>query len=367
MSDFKKIKNIADVPIEDYRRHLKYVEHIESIEASLMHLEINKRVCQREKMINIKEFKKENKGLYYQHISLLNTIEQEVKWATYHYQLYELEQLRYRQWYNFMLLDGAGWKPIKKKSGVFPNPELLNGLNWRCELSLIMTYRIFFNRMIEYCQLFLPLDYFDEAWILDNDTTYSDRVTHELHHINTIGFKSQEKLLGESISDYVKTNNRLLLFLGDANEVIIRKKKGIIESVRIVTGEIGSLRANESQLEMLNDLIKESNSFLCDIKEGGGFIRGDDIIVLKELWKEAMFFPEKGNQKFIFGRKRSSLKQDFAKSLRPLYAALKGRFETNNLYKFQDYTNRDYYRYIIDLLEIPISLATEENLEYHLK
>lgn len=351
MNKFDHIKDISAVPADDYYQYQEYLDYLYRDDTSII----------------IEKFEQESNREYYQHIWTLDIMNRELVWATRYFALSKVEAFWFKRCYYTCLVQGEGWYPSPKITGSYPPPELLEGIDDLNQLLLIALYRIFFHRMIEYAEDFLPADFYLDPEVISSDTpTYvvQEKILKILHNYTS---QNSTPTMGQTLSQFCSENKRLLYFLIKADRITLEIKDKAISKVSIHNPHNkGSYKANSTQIEMLNDLREEGSNLLSEINRGQIITDSKEISILYDLWKSQMYFPYE-NKTYVFGPKKNTSKKHFVHSLKPLYRILKDRFRVQDSNKFATYTNRNFYNYIIDFLDIPNIMASPDDLEYYLK
>lgn len=154
--------------------------------------------------------------------------------------------------------------------------------------------------------------------------------------------------------------------MDNATEVEIRQKNKVITKFKIVSA-YGTLSLGEIMLEAITDAKNDGSNILSQTREGGIiFASPEELRELRNEVKNMMYFPD-DDENFSFGRSRNSRKQEFIESFMPLYRCLSERIKMQSAPIFDSYRNRDYYQFILDLLEIPIDFICIDDMELYLK
>lgn len=286
----------------------------------------------------------------------------ELKWAKRFFNLDAWETMHFEK-YLIDCCDQSVNFPIAKKRGSFPNPESLEDLNVDNMILLIVLYRIYYLRLLEYAHYFTPINKLDlmspEINKVEENLNAPDVI--DILEIDDIG--DNDILIGDFLSDLNKEFKTLFYKIDNANEIAIKLKDDKLILVRISSEKSGTYIINDSHLKILNDLRNEGNEFLAEIKGSTFFENKEKFEGLKKVF--IPFYDEK--EKLVFGHKKNSMKKDFVLSLYPLFRCIDERFREQSSMKFKSYTRREIYRYIINLLEIPESILSEYDLEQYFK
>lgn len=260
-------------------------------------------------------------------------------------------------------------KPSKKfvRKGGSPLGKVINGFSPANTVLLIALYQIYHRKFSGYMDYFVP-DSLHEVVYPDSEEEYDYDTTPAYVDIaETKSKDSNDKLYGEHLSEFCKENRKLLSYIDNATEIEIKQKEGIITKFKVSTKCYSSILANDMQLEIVNDLRDNGNTVLSPTKEIGIILDSKkDFKNLHDAIYGEMYFPD-NNENFVFGRDRNSLKKQFIQSLFPLLKYLQTRIKVQSSPKFDAYTNRDYYQFILDFLEIPIDFISVDDMELYLK
>jgi len=298
-------------------------------------------------------------------------IESEVTAAILHLKLNDDEVDLFRRCLREYYLGEANpylkFKPSRGfiRKGGSPLAKVVNNFSPDNTVLLIALYQIYHRKFSGYIDYFLPdslhkFVYPDSEEEIDTAPAYVDIAEEK-------STDSKDKLYGEHLSDFCKKNKRLLSFIDNATKIEIEQKEGIITKFKVSTEYLGSSLANDIQLEIINDLRDNGNAVLSQIKKAGIILDSkEDFKNLRDAIHGEMFFPN-NDERFVFGRDRNSFKKQFIQSLFPLFKYLQTRIKVQSSPKFDAYTNRDYYKFILDFLEIPIDFISVDDMELHLK
>lgn len=268
-------------------------------------------------------------------------------WGARHFHLNEREAIKFKECLNFSYL------------GIAPsvNYELMDfdifGDKWdevgATPIALLFAVmNIYKDRLRSYRELVIPIDDLCGGESEDYSVT-SDAADCMAAH------------LAADTSE----NNRIKYFLDEASKITITKKNNNITKCQIQTRNVGSMSLPESYIDILNEEESESE-LIASFKRGTiTFEEKGDIVAFRDIITRYFFYPF-GNDKFIYGEKRNSLRKRYIETMYPVVEMIDKRLRVQCAAIFKDMSKRDIYRFILKLFDAE-DLFTIELMERYLK
>lgn len=271
-------------------------------------------------------------------------------WGTRHFHLNEQETIKFKECLNFSYL------------GIVPtvNYELMDfdifGDKWNeveaTPLALLFAVmNIYKDRLRSYRELVIPIDLF------------LDLCSGESEDYPVMSDASD--CMAAHLAADTSENNRIKYFLNEASKITITKRNNNITKCQIQTRNVGSMSLPKSYIDILNEEESESEP-IASFKRGTiTFEEKSDIEAFRDIIIRYIFYPF-GDDRFIYGEKRNSLRKRYIETMYPVVEMIDKRLRVQCAIIFKDMSKRDIYRFILKLFDAE-NLFTIELMERYLK